>query len=831
MSELAPVTASPGCAHCGAPVTGASSFCCPGCETVYHMLRASGLDDFYRYQQLQGDNARCDVSPVATPSPAGALRASADLLRERARPLPGGLLIVDALLEGLHCAGCVWLIERLPGAVAGVREARVDLSRQRLSLAWDPADAAGQDPLERALAWLERHGYRALARDGRSAGEAAQRPLLRRMGVAWAVTGNIMLLASAQYAGLDLSADPALFHASRVASLLLSTASLLYGADIFWRRALAALGAWWRTPQRGWPRLSIDVPLSLGVWIGWVYSAWAAVVGQGEVWFDSLAMLIAVLLTARWVQARATRSAAQAAERVLALLPQLANRLNAAGEVEIVPLRQLIAGDRVEVRAGDLIPTDGIICQGRSSLHRGVLTGESRAEPVRSGELVEAGTTNLDAPLIIEVTRAAAQSQVGELQRWIEDRARRRAPLEQQVDRLGAGFVLAILALAALTAIIWGVLDPSRALDRVIAVLVVSCPCALAMATPMTLAAAIGRGARQGIFIKHDDVIEALDEAKVIVLDKTGTLTLGQLSVLSVRGDGAAVALGGALERQSNHPIARALSALAGSSRAERVEEVAGSGMRGEVDGHDVAVGAPAWIAQITGAPLALEDGPHGATPVLVAVDGQHAATVWLGDAVRPEARGVLDAWRAQARRVVLMSGDDERVVAQVGAALGFAPEERFGRATPEQKRAFVEALRADGARVVMVGDGVNDAAALEAADVGIAMQGGAGVNLVAADIFLTRPGLLPLATLTQGAAQTLRVVRRNLFASGMYNALAIALAMLGLITPLWAAILMPISSLMVVLSSWHGGSSALAQPVQTTAQTRSSVVRMEATP
>jgi Cu2+-exporting ATPase len=569
----------------------------------------------------------------------------------------------------------------------------------------------------------------------------------------------------------------------------------------------------------------MDVPIALGVLVGWLHSAYITAFGaldggEPEVWFDSVAVLLAALMTARWLQLRGRRRAGDAADRLLALLPRDARKVEPDGSRAPICADLLQPGDRVEVLGGEVVPVDGVVAQGSSSVHRGVLTGESRPEKITVGQEIHAGTTNLGSPLEIIVSAAGAQTRVGRLLAWIEGESRRRAPLLQKVDRWGGLFVLTVLIVSALTLTSWSFVDPNHALRAAVAVLVISCPCALGMATPLSLMVAVGQAARRGVFIKHDDVLEKLAEVTHVVLDKTGTLTEGQMSVVKVEGDEGTAHLAARLEAHSQHPIARALVAWAQELRVptaappQDIEEVAGAGLRGTFFGAQpqrVAVGKAAWILGEAADPAqklrweaeVARLGEDGLTPVLVSVDGEVRAALGLGDPLRASSEPLIRALQGRGVRPILLSGDDPRLVERTAARLGIEPQDAKGGVSPEEKRAFVEALKADPKAVVMmVGDGVNDAAALQAAHVGVAVHGGAQASLVAADIFTTRPGLDPVLELLEGSKEVLKTVRRGLALSAGYNLVGMSLAAFGLAGPLLGAIAMPISSLAVVASS-----------------------------
>jgi Cu2+-exporting ATPase len=382
----------------------------------------------------------------------------------------------------------------------------------------------------------------------------------------------------------------------------------------------------------------------------------------------------------------------------------------------------------------------------------------------------------------------------------------------QLANRLAGWFIAVTLGLAVTTFIIWSLRDPSLALDNSIALLIVTCPCALAMATPLAVTVAVGRAARRGIFIRGGDVMELLSKPGALILDKTGTLTEGKLSLISWDAPEWVHPLVLALERDSRHPVADALRRawhVLNVPNATAVEHIAGGGIIGTVEGHEVAVGAPTFVAARA---RARNHAPNGSapdlTPVHVAVDGVTLGYAWFGDALRVDSRAAIDALRARGWEPHILSGDAPSVVEKVAHSLGLKPNAAIGAAPPEVKLHDIERRRTQGDKcVVMVGDGVNDAAAIAAASVGIAVHGGAEASLATADVYLTRPGLAPLVELSDGAMRTMRIIRRNIAFSLAYNVVGVTLAITGSINPLIAAVMMPLSSITVLLGSWYGHS------------------------
>ncbi|MCU0626784.1 MAG: heavy metal translocating P-type ATPase [Gemmatimonadaceae bacterium] len=795
----APPGAAVTCAHCALPVPPAlmhagdvAQFCCAGCRTAHEIIHAAGLGRYYDF-----DERRHEAVPASAADHAAFDHPTFhELYVQRGT---GGTATVQLHLEGVHCASCVWLVERMPLVLDGVLRAELDVTRALATITWEPA----RTPLSAIAANLERLGYRPHPFRGLRAEamrRAEDRAMLVNIGVSGALATNVMLLAIALYSGFTSRAgalEPAFEVGFRWLSLLLTAVSVFWPGRVFFRTAWAALR------QR---TVHVDVPIALALGAGFVRGAMNTVSNSGPIYLDGVALLIFLLLVGRFFQQRAQRAAVDSAELLHSLAPASAHLVDGETERD-VPAEALLPGMIVAVRANETIPADGTIASGVSVVDLSLLTGESRPEPVAPGDLVYAGTVNLGAPLRVQVERAGEATRVGALLREVAAGAARRAPMVQYANRVGGWFVWLVLALATITYAIWFQLDRPHALDAAIAFLVVTCPCALALGTPLAITVAIGRAARRGILVKGGDALERLATPGTLVLDKTGTLTAGRMTVAAWQGDDEARALALALERETSHPIAAAFTAAwpgLVAPRAEQVEHVLGGGVRGRVDGHDVIVGSPRFvIAQATvpdwaTAPLA----DTSLTPVFVAVDGVIVARAGIGDPLRPEAPAAVAALQARGWTVQVLSGDDPSVVRRIGAQLQLPEHDVQGGVTPERKLAAIERLAATGT-VVMVGDGVNDAAAIARASVGIGVKGGAEACLAAADIFLATPGLAPLVTLMDGSARTLGVIRRCLWVSLFYNAIGAVLAMTGVINPMIAAILMPISSTSVVLAAW----------------------------
>lgn len=804
------------CRHCGLPVpaglvdpAATDQFCCSGCRTVHEVLHSHGLERFYDVARATGE---------APGRAAGSGRrydefddpAFLALYSRDAGEDGGGLRRIDLYLEGVHCAACVWLVEKVPLAIDGVVEARLDLKRAQATVVWNPAEATLSsvarfvDSLGYAV-----HPYRGV--DVRERRRAEDRALLLRMGLAGAVAGNVMLLAVALYAGFFSGMERQYEIFFRWLSLLESLPVLLYSAWPFFRGAWGALRA---------KSLHMDLPISIGLLAGFASGAVNTVRASGEIYFDSLTMLVLLLLAGRWLERRRQREAADAAELLYSLSPSTARRVetgeDGAERVREVPVEALVAGDLVDVRAGDALPADGVVASGDSELDRSLLTGESRPESVGPGDEAEAGAVNLTRSIRLRVVVAGEDTRVGRLMKVVEDAARRKAPVVRLADRVAGWFVGAVLALALATLVWWWHVDPGAAVEHAVALLIVSCPCALGLATPLAVSVAVGRAARAGILVRGGDALEGLARPGVLWLDKTGTLTEGRVALERFEGPADLLMRAAALEAQSQHPLARAIVQAArdrefevGALAVVDAVQTLGGGIRGRVDGRELLIGSPEHVRERLGGSLGEWEQrldellAEALTPVVLAEDGRVKGLAGLGDRMRADAPQALRDLEARGWTLGILSGDHPAIVARAAERLGLDPARCHGGLKPEEKLAIVEADATRGP-VVMVGDGVNDAAALSAATVGVGVHGGAEASLAAADVFLTRPGLAAVARLVEGARRTVGVIRRNLAFSLAYNLVGASLAIAGWIHPLLAAVLMPLSSITVVTVSFR---------------------------
>ena len=781
------------CAHCQLPMPDAlvqkedeALFCCAGCalaSSLIHSLKSVHTDF-------------SPEPPLPLEEDPYAMMAEPAFIELYSRSTSQGYREIDFLLEGVHCSACVWLLEKLPTLLDGVLHSRLQFRRSLLRLVWDPC----RQSLQEIAFFLHRLGYRPQVYKEQECAKLLrreERQMLIRIGVAGAIAGNVMVIAFALYGGMFAHMASTHRQFFRWSSFLLTIPSVCWAARPFFRHAWAAC----RTQT-----LHMDLPIVVGILVGFVSGAWNTWTQQGDIYFDSLTILIFLLLVGRWLQHRQQRKAHEAIERLYHLTSVSARRVE-DGSIQEVPISSLQEGDTIEVRAGELIVVDGDVVRGSSRVDLSVLTGEPYPLQINPGDTVHAGTLNLSRILQVRVTKSGQETRMGQILKQVQESSERRAPIVTLADKLSGAFVVVVFVSAIFTAVFWCCFAPEHAIARVTALLIVTCPCALGMATPLAIAAGLGRAARRDLLIKGGETLELLAQKGQIWFDKTGTLTEGKLALVEWEGDKALQPWISAMELHSTHPIAQAFCdawPVQCGEEALAIRQVLGCGICGELQGGEIQIGAVGWIRR-TCEPLPdwIEQrieawSARALTPVVVAVDRKATAVAGFGDPIRRDACDTLRYLRELGWKVGILSGDHPRVVEAVGQQLGFAQAQCLGHASPEEKRMIVEKTGEEGL-VVMVGDGVNDSAALAVADVGISLHGGAEASLKNADIFLARPGLDGLCLLFDGARRTLRLIKGSLLLSLLYNCLSAYLAITGQISPLLAAILMPLSSLSVL--------------------------------
>ncbi|GGP24309.1 copper-translocating P-type ATPase [Silvimonas amylolytica] len=750
----------------------------------------AGLADYYEQREQPADRAQ--------PLPAE--------MQERLRlyddpALQQGFVIsgsshsreVSLLIEGITCAACVWLNERQIGRVPGVLEVSINYTTHRARVRWDNTKAQ----LSSILKAVADIGYHAQPYDRARqevAADKARKSALFRLWVAGLSMMQVMMFTVPVYINGIQDIAPQWLSLLHWAGFMLTLPVVLYSAWPFYASS-------WRDLRRG--RAGMDLPVSLGILAAFAASTWAIIVGHGDVYFDSVSMFVFLLLGGRYLEGRARRRAGAALDDLAGMLPAFAHRQKAPDytqleEVAVIHLRQ---DDRLLVKAGEVIPVDGVVLHGQSSVNEALLTGESSPVSKTVRHEVTAGTVNLDSPLIINTTQAGESTRLAGIVRLLDGALAEKPHIARLADRLSGIFVAILLGVALLAWLFWQWQDPQHALSIAIAVLVISCPCALSLATPAALTAATGHLAQRGLLVSRGHTLETMASVTDIVFDKTGTLTQGQPHLIHGtvwHGDTArATGIAAALEAHSEHPLAHAL-ALDTPYVATDVSNHAGGGLTGMIDGTGYTIGKLQFVAAHCAAPTpgVPADAPAG-THIWLACATKWIACFTLADSVRPEAAATIKALQHQGYVVHLLSGDHEAAVAALATALGV--DSHIASVTPAGKLKVMQQLQQSGKKVMMVGDGVNDAPVLALAHVSVAMGSGADIAQTTGDAVLYDSKLtaLPMALLL--AHKTRKVIRQNLWWALGYNIVALPLAVCGLVTPWLASLGMAFSSLLVV--------------------------------
>ncbi|HEY0288966.1 MAG TPA: heavy metal translocating P-type ATPase [Pseudomonas sp.] len=787
------------CYHCALPVPPGSRFtavilgqtrelCCPGCQAVAQAIVAGGLESYYHHRS----------EPSSNPESLPAQLTDELLLYDRPDVQAPFVRHDEAfaettlMMEGISCAACGWLIERHLRALPAVAEARLNLSNHRLHIRW----AQSELPLSQVLSELRSIGYVAHPYQTDKATERLaneNRLALRQLGVAGLLWFQAMMATMATWPEFNIDLSPQMHTILRWVAMFLTTPIVFYSCAPFFKGAMRDL----RTRH-----LTMDISVSLAIGAAYLAGIWTAISGVGELYFDAVGMFALFLLTGRYLERRARERTAAATAHLVNLLPASCLRLNSDGQGERILLSELRLDDQVLVHPGAVLPADGKIIDGHSSIDESLLTGEYLPHSRTVGDAVTAGTLNVEAALIVQVTALGHDTRLAAIVRLLERAQSEKPRLAQIADRAAQWFLLASLIFAVAIGVLWWQLDPSRAFWIVLAMLVATCPCALSLATPTALTAATGTLHTLGLLLTRGHVLEGLNQIDTVIFDKTGTLTEGRLTLRAIKplatlSSDDCLALAAALENRSEHPIAHAFGRA--PVAADKVISTPTLGLEGHVAGRRLRIGQAAFACQLSGCPVpAMPDEPG--QWLLLGDDQQALAWFVLDDHLRDDAAALVKACKARGWNILLLSGDSSPMVASVAAQLGIGDVR--GGLRPDDKLAILEQLRAEGHKVLMLGDGVNDVPVLAAADISVAMGSATDLAKTSADAVLLSNRLQALVQAFSLARRTRRIIVENLLWAGLYNGLMLPFAALGWITPLWAAVGMSISSLTVVLNA-----------------------------
>jgi Cu2+-exporting ATPase/Cu+-exporting ATPase len=747
-------------------------FCCNGCMTVYNIIHEKGLDSYYKIKSDSKVLKR--RSPVDTKNEKFLYLDSKDFLDEYAYHNQYGLLTLEFYLEGIHCLACLWLVEKMPDFLDDVDTSRLDMGKSVASITLKSHGLFSNVARE-----LNNLGYRPhpLKRNEEMKGlrEKEDRAALLKIGIAGASAANTMLFADFLYGG----ADGIYAHWFSIMTVVMALPALLYSAIPFYQNAWNAIKT---------KTVSIDVPIAIAIILGLCFGLFNLLTGVHQNYLDSLTDLVFFLLLSRYFLKKIQEKGLNAND--LNFFYQTSSVLKKEGEnfIEIHP-KYLKINDLIKVKSNEIIPADGVVVEGESSLNNSLLTGESLPQKVKVGDQIYSGTQNIDNELVIKIEAVERNSRIGKILKQVEDGWIQKAKIVELTNKVSQYFIIVVFLLAAiLFTYLYMHGNASAAFSRSLTLLIVTCPCALALATPLALTHTLSKASKKGIIIKSDEVIEKLSQVKSVFLDKTGTITYGNLKVENFRVEKQTTLslfdIIITLEQKSMHPVARALKEYAFQNGASHVLEIKnyleilGIGVSGIINNHFYEI--KAWQ---------------------IFEDNNLIASFKLTDQIRKDSKVAITLLKKLGITPMMVSGDRTAIVNQVAQEVDIDHVSTWSEVTPEKKLQLIE----NSEHALMVGDGANDAMALSKAFVGVAVHGSMDISLRAADVYLTTPGISPLVDLIIISRETMKVIYRNLSISLVYNCFSVYAAYNGSITPFIAAIIMPISSLTILLSTLIG--------------------------
>ena len=786
---------SESCFHCALPIPAGCDdvvsvdgkpmpVCCPGCKAVAELILSSGMRNYYEMRDAPEPGLGRPEQEDAqwqTFNRNDMLAAFAEQSDDSA--------VATLYVAGMYCSACSWLIESTLSKAAGVETAEINPVTHRVRIGFKPQTIGLGD----VLATIAGLGYKPqpLAPESGARPELLeQRTALKRLLVASLGMMQVMMFAIALYAGEFQGIDAKMQRFLRLVSLLVTTPVVFYSARPFFSAALRGL----RTRRPG-----MDLPVSIAIGAAYAASMYATLTNGPAVWFDSVVMFVFFLTLGRYLEMRARHRSIDRTIALTALLPNTATCIDAAGRRE-VPVSQLVAGERVAISPGDSVPADGTIVAGETHVDESLLSGESTPLHKFVGDRLAAGSIILDGALELEVRATGVDTTLGAISRISEQARYARPGFVRLTDRVASYFVVFVLVIASLVAIAWYLVDPSRVFVVTLSVLVVTCPCALALATPAAFAAAGSRLSELKLLLTNSNAIEAMSRATHAMFDKTGTLTMGRPIVTSVRilDEDASVdyyrQIAAALEAQSRHPIARAFVTIYTPFKASDCRNFTGLGISGVIDGVEWRLGKREFVAGGD------EADSGSTTTVWLGNDEGPVAEFAIDDEVRGDALDTVLALQKLGLDISVVSGDHEQPVRRVADALGI--KHVHHSRSPADKLALIQERQRGGETVIMIGDGINDAPVLAGADASIAPARAADLAQTHADVIMLGEALHPVVTAAGLSRQTMRIVRQNLAWAIVYNAFALPLAAAGMVPPWMAAIGMSASSLIVVLNA-----------------------------
>ncbi len=770
------------------------AMCCQGCQAAAEWIEQLGLGDYYRLRTHPAQKPDASIADAKT----GEAWQRVEISRHIIRDLGDHRREMMLLVEGVRCAGCVWLIERALTSLPGVQSVQVNAAARRARVIWDEREST----LVAILQTLSRAGYQAMPLDAKALDDVRRREsrdALKRLLVAGFGAMQAMMFAAVLYLGALQENDASTRDLFRWLGFLVATPVVLYSARPFFAGALRSLKA---------RQLGMDVPVAIAIaaiYLASLFEAWRR---AGEVYFESVSMFVFFLLTGRYLEMRARHRAGDLTDALARLTPTFADRRLDDGSVERVGVHELVRDDRVHIGEGGVIPVDGELLSARCRVDESLLSGESAALEKNRGDDLIAGSVLVDGPAQMRVERVGSETVLASIAALVERAQAERPKLARAGDRAASRFVARVLGFTVLTFILWLWFDPTRAFAAAVAVLVVSCPCAFALAVPAAITRTLAVLARRGVLVVQPDAIEELAEATHVVFDKTGTLTeaeltLGEIHVFDGHSRASVLRQAAMMARESRHPAARAIAAGCADYALDAPPQLdiaaqAGLGISATIDGRCMRLGRADFALGENACAKRFEDA------IVLADDAGPIVAFRLKETLRQGALEAVEALKAQGLQLSICSGDAASKVAAIAARLGI--EQWRARQMPADKLAWLGELRASGARVIAVGDGINDAPVLAGADVSIAMVGGAELAQASSDVVLAGERLDTLAPARMLARQAMQILHQNTRWALAYNLCVIPLAALGFVPPWLAALGMSLSSLGVVLNALRIG-------------------------
>lgn len=799
------------CFHCGEDIPSSVKIsvtvqgedhpvCCPGCKAVAMTICEAGLENYYQHRSVLPEKPQVTRPDYET---SNKIYDDPDFQKEFVRQLEPSKQETVLILEGLVCPACAWLNETHVSNIPGVISASVNLASGKLLLCWNPAEVS----LTRILNNIYSLGYKAYPfKPGvrQALYEREKKFLLLRLGLAGLLGIQVMMIAVAMYAGDWHWMEDEHRQFFRWISLLLSTPVVVFSAQPFY------LNSWRALRLR---HLVMDVVIALGISLAFIASAINTIKGQGVVYFDSVVMLVFFLLIGRYLEFSARAKAANNLDSQEKIIPSVVtrlNKLNTGYESEIVPVNKLKSEEIILIKPGETIPVDGLVISGQTTTDESVITGESMPVIRHEGDAVLCGSRNIDSSIHVKVTAVGQHTSFSHICHLVTQAQAQKPEIVMLVDRITGWFLGAVLLISFFAAIYWWHQDPEIWLSVVIATLVATCPCALSMATPISLTVAINRLLNNGIAVIKSGVLQTMTAINHLVFDKTGTLTEGELQIIKVEilsniPEAKVLAIAKQLESQSEHPIAKAFQQLEISvplTSATAIHNFPGEGISGMIDEQHYYLGTHSFINNQTrtNQEKTYQTPEYGIQGIFLANDQDILAAFYLSDRIRSDACNVVTYFRERNIETLILSGDYPENVGKISREIGV--DQFYAALKPVDKLKKIKSLQNQGAIIAMVGDGINDSPVLAGADVAIAMGSGTDMTQRNADIILLTSGLNKIIELYVIASGCNRIIKQNITWAIIYNLIALPAALAGLLAPWMAAIGMSLSSLLVVLNA-----------------------------